>query len=169
MKQAKTEGRTIPVVSNFQRMARRPGGMAKERVIHQADKDMEEIRPAMVEWLQNQVADLDAAVASIIANEANADTIAQARVISDQVRDLGATLGFPLLTFVAGHLGEIFEALTAGANNLSEIITCHHAVLKLSMMEDYRLMSSEDLPELRDGLSKVLHIARNRAPVALAG
>ena len=74
---------------------------------------------------------------------------------SRQLRDLGTTMGFVLLTFVANNLCEILEGTQAGHEYNMETITCHLDALLLARQRQYREMPLEQLPELIKGLRLV--------------
>ena len=71
------------------------------------------------------------------------------------MRDVGTTMGFELLTFIANTLCKIFDGIKAGAEFKIESVTCHFDALVLIQQEAYRNLRPEELPELSGGLHQV--------------
>jgi hypothetical protein len=68
------------------------------------------------------------------------------------------------VSFVANNFCTICEAVRAGARCEAEIIICHLDALVLGCQAKYRKMTPEDLPELSQGLRRVLESRRLTAP-----
>jgi hypothetical protein len=79
--------------------------------------------------------------------------------ICAQVQDVGTTMGFGLVTFVANALYEILETVKAGAPYDKDMVTCHVDALFFVTREPYRNMSPDDVPELTAGLRRLADIA----------
>lgn len=163
---AKSDARVFRVNTQFQVMARRPGGVPKEKAIENANRFVEQAKPEMLRWMKEQVALLDVAIGKIEEDPGAASQIEQAQDLSRQVRDIGTTLGFSLLTFVANNLNEIFETMKQRTYFRKDIVSCHQLALRLSLLEEYRLMNPDNLPELKDGLLQVLAITSRRVDTA---
>src|SRR5262249_56924809 len=80
-----------------------------------------------------------------------------------QLRDIGTTMGYTLLSFIAGNLCEILEDANTDAKSNIETIMCHLDALLLARQARYRDMRPEQLPELTGGLRRVAEFIR-RAP-----
>src|SRR5262249_36697686 len=76
-----------------------------------------------------------------------------------QLRDVGTTMGYELLTFVANNLCELLEeAIPDDETNLESII-CHVDALLLARQKQYRNLRPDQLPELTKGLKLVAKTA----------
>jgi len=71
------------------------------------------------------------------------------------LRDVGATMDFELVTFVANNLCEILDAMKAGAVYDKDAIDCHMDALLLARTEPYRHLRPEQVPEMSSGLRRV--------------
>jgi hypothetical protein len=151
----KTDAREFFVDSNFQKMARRPGGPPREQAIERAQAQIDDMKPAFANWLDQELQELDAAVQQLDLSLDTADQSAR------QLRDVGATMGYELLTFIANNLCEVLSAIKAGADYDQEMIDCHLNALHLSRQEPYRGMRPEQVPELTRGLRRTAELAGN--------
>jgi hypothetical protein len=68
-------------------------------------------------------------------------------------------MGYELVTFVARTLCDILDAFIAGAAYDKEIVDCHSSAFMLARMEQYRNMTPEQVPEMTQGLLRVVEIA----------
>jgi hypothetical protein len=53
-----SETRIFPVDTNFQQMARRPGGMSRDRAIERAEVEITDVRAGFDEWLSRELTEL---------------------------------------------------------------------------------------------------------------
>lgn len=150
--------RIFPVETQFQKMARREGGIPREKAIEEASARVEEIRPGFEDWLVKELEILDGivkAAKAAKAGKAGPDWAEQANHHSRQLRDVGTTMGLVLLTFIAGLLCEILDEIAAGAECNMNSVTCHVDSLFLARQEPYRNMRPEQVPELTKGLRRI--------------
>lgn len=148
--------RVFPVETRFQRMARRAGGIPREKAIESAQARVEENKPGFEDWLNTELAGLIDEVARAQAGTAGPDWIDTANTHSRALRDVGTTMGFELLTYIANSLCEVFDAVADGAELKMESVTCHVDALQLSRQRPYRNMKPEQVPELTSGLKRVV-------------
>jgi hypothetical protein len=147
--------RVFPVETQFQKLARREGGVPRDKAIEQANATVEEVKPDFDEWLGTELDGLNGIIKKAQAGEAETDWAEQANRHSRQLRDVGTTMGFTLLTFIAGSLCEILDEITAGAEYKMETVTCHVDALFLARQKRYRNMRPEQVPELTRGLRRI--------------
>src|SRR5437762_842205 len=119
------EAHTFFVDTRFQRMARRPGGVPREAALESAQSHIDQSKPDFEIWLDAELQNLAAVVRSAEAGAAAPAWPEDVCHRSRQLRDLGTTMGFVLLTFIANNLCEILEATPAGHDCDMETITCH--------------------------------------------
>jgi hypothetical protein len=155
---------TFMVDSHFQKMARRAGGVPRQQALENAQLTIDKIKLSFSDWLEGELKALIAEIRNGKTASAGDVSWAEAATIhARQIRDVGTTMGFELVTFITNNLCEMFEAIVAGANPSNEIIDCHIDALLLAKQEQYRHLRPEQLPELSSGLRRVLEVASNPA------
>lgn len=158
-KDSKPEAHIFYVDTRFQKMARRPGGVAREQALAGAQAQVDELKPDFTDWINQELQELTAALAEAENNSANKSSLERASHNCSQLRDVGATMGFELVTFVANNLCEILDAIMAGAVYDKDMVDCHVNALLLARTEPYRHLSPEQVPEMVSGLRRVAEIA----------
>ncbi len=157
---AEQDAKIFFVDSRFENLARRPGGVPREEAIELARAEIEEIKPRFGDWLDQELLQLGELIRQGESHGPdNADWIEVPYLICHRIRDVGTTMGFELVTFVANNLCEIFEAINAGAEYRADLIDCHIQALLLAKQEQYRNLRPEQLPELSSGLRRVVEYA----------
>jgi hypothetical protein len=152
----KHEAREFLVETRFEKMAKRPGGLPRDRAIKNAQGMIEELKPEFADWVDRKVQESIAAIRRIEQSPDDVGAIDVAHRICGELRDVGATMGFRLVTAVSGNLCEIFEALKAGAPHHKEALDCHVDALALSVQPPYRNMSPDQVPEMMGGLISIV-------------
>jgi len=147
--------RIFPVETQFQKLARREGGVPREKAIEEANSKVGEIKPGFEDWLATELESLDAIVKKAKAGEAGSNWAELANRHCRQLRDVGTTMGFMLLTFIAGSLSEVLDEITAGAEYNLDSVTCHVDSLFLARQKPYRNMRPDQVPELTKGLRRI--------------
>lgn len=158
-KDTKHEAHTFYVDTRFQKMARRPGGMARDRALASAQEHVDELKSDFTVWIDRELDELGASLIDAVANPNNALALDRAYRISSQLRDVGTTMGFELVTFVANNLCEILDAIKSGAPSDKDMIDCHINALLLARTEPYRHLRPEQIPEMASGLRRVVELA----------
>ncbi len=150
------DARIFSVETRFERMARRPGGIQRDRAIERAQAQIEEIKVGFDEWLDGELQKLRDVVAQARAGTARPDWIDFARAISRQAGDVGTTMDFALLTFIANALYDMLDSVAAGADCDMTSIDCYVDALFLARQKRYRHLKPEQVPELTSGLRRVV-------------
>lgn len=145
--------------TRFERMARRPGGVAREQALANAQAKVEELTPDFADWLDAALLELKDALSKLADDPKNTDAIERADNACSQLRDIGATMGYSLVTFVANSLCTILEAIQTGAAYDKDIVDCHINALFLVRTEPYRNLTPDQVPEMSNGLLRVVEIA----------
>ncbi len=153
------DARTFAVDTRFQQMARRPGGTPRERALQNAQTEIEQSKPRFDLWLDQELDALTELVRNAEAGAGDPQWTEKMTHHSRQLRDVGTTLGFPLLTFIAGNLCELLETIRPDATSNLETIACHVNSLLLSRRPEYRNLRPEQVPELSKGLRRVADCA----------
>jgi hypothetical protein len=145
--------------TRFERMARRPGGVARELALEQAQASVDKIKPDFTVWIDHEFHALGVALAEIDRDPHNKNAMERAFHSCAQLRDVSGTMGYELVTFVARTLCDILEAYIAGAAYDKNVVECHANAFMLARMEQYRHLTPEQVPEMTEGLLRVVEIA----------
>ncbi|MEJ2435064.1 MAG: hypothetical protein P8Y53_18595 [Pseudolabrys sp.] len=148
--------RIFSVITRFQELARRAGGVPRDKAIANAQAKIEEIKPGFDDWVTRELQALADTVEEAKSGKARPDWVESANRHCRQLRDVGTTMDFELLTYIADSLCEIFDGITAGAECNMESIACHLDALFLVRQRGYRGMKPEQVPELTQGLRRVV-------------
>jgi hypothetical protein len=155
------------VDGRFEQMARRPGGVPREEAIERALAVIEENKPGFCDWLDRELAELGELIRLNEADDSGqTDWTETAYLQCVRMRDVGTTMGFELVTFIANNLCEIFQAVNGGAEYRGDLVDCHMQAMLLARQEQYRNLRPDQLPELSSGLRRVVEYAPNKAPSA---
>ena len=163
------KGRMFSVETHFQKMAQRPGGIPREKAIENAQSAIEQELPAFEDWLADQFGQLKELVAELQSGAPKPDWLRKAWSLSRQLRDTGTTMGNEMVTVVATTLTRVLEAaIDSGTINIDAII-CHVDALALVRQPPYCFATPKDLPELIQGLEKVVGRVTTPAPTPGSG
>lgn len=141
--------------TRFQTLARRPGGVPRGRAIENALNNVDETKVDFEEWLEHQLEGLIEVTERAKAGAHVDEWIDVALFHAHSLRDVGTTVGFELLTFIAGTFCTILEGIKSGAECNLESLTCHVDALLLIRKKRYRNLRPDQLPELSEGLHRV--------------
>jgi hypothetical protein len=158
-KKTKHDAHIFHVDTRFQRLARRSGGVAREEAIAGAQTQVDELKPDFSDWLNRELEELTAAIADAEGNSGNMLSLDRAYSSCSQLRDVGATMGFDLVTFVATNLCEILDAIKAGAVYDKDKVDCHISAFFLARTDEYRHLRPDQVPEMASGLRRVVELA----------
>jgi len=154
------EGRTFPVETSFQKLARRPGGLPRSQAIEAAQAKIDETKPEFETWLDRELQDLVDLMSAVRDGSAKPHWVEELSSHCRQLRDIGTTMGYTLLTFIANNLCDILENPSRGLEGNLEMITCHIDALLLARQAQYRDLRPDQLPELTGGLRRVAEYVR---------
>jgi hypothetical protein len=149
------EARIFAVETSFQKLARRPGGISRQDAIRHASKKLKDVEPGFDTWLDDELRHLALGLQRIQNDSADAATIEAAGFRCRQLRDVGTTMNCELVSFVAGCLSDVLDALAAGAECDKDSIKCHADALLLARQKQYRHLKPEQVPELTAGLRRI--------------
>jgi len=150
------DARIFMVETRFQKLAKRPGGISREKAIERADARIEEVKPTFDDWLDSELKGFAKLVKDAESGKADPDWIAKANFHARELRDSATTLGFELLSFIAGSLCDILDTVEAGTECNLESIMCHADALMLARQKSYRRLRPDQVPELTRGLRRVV-------------
>jgi len=147
--------RIFDVETDFQQKARRPGGVTREKALKRAQAEIDQCKPEFIDWLDRELQALHVAVRQVEKNSGDPSLIDQAFFRASQLRDVGSTMDYDLVTFVAGNLCDIMEAVRSGAQYDKDSVDCHLEALALATQIQYKNLRADQLPELSQGLRRV--------------
>jgi len=153
------ESRIFSVETRFQQMARRPGGVPREQAIQHAQSQIEAQKPEFAGWLDRELQDLSAAIRHLEAHSDDMPRLEDAYRKCCQLRDVGATMGYQLISIVSSNLCEILDAIKGGAAYHKETVDCHIDALLLTSKPPYSQLRPEQLPEMTAGLRRLVERA----------
>jgi hypothetical protein len=149
------EARVFSPKTRFQTLARRPGGVPRGRALDNAQNKIEEAKLGFDEWLDAEMTELIGAIERARSGAPVDDWIDAAQFHTNQLRDVGTTVGFELLTFISNTLSTILDGIKAGAECNMESLTCHIDSLLLIRQKQFRHLRPDQVPELSRGLHQV--------------
>jgi hypothetical protein len=157
------QSRVFDVETNFQKAAKRPGGIKRDEAVKIATANIEQIKPIFSDWLALEFDEL----LRIVPDRKVRDVkdIAWVEAIdrcSTRLMDAAGTMGYPFVSFVATNLHAVCEAIRDGADYRSEVMACHIDALFLARLPKYKNMRPEDMPELSEGLRQVLASSKQK-------
>jgi hypothetical protein len=155
------EARIFEVETPFHRKARRQGGVSREKAIEAAQARIEEAKPSFESWLDSELKEFASLAERARQGEDGSVWLDAVGFRARQLRDSSTTLGFELLSFIATSLCEILESVEAGAACNMEAVRCHMDALLLAGQKSYRRLRPEQVPDLTDGLHRVVKHVTN--------
>jgi len=145
--------------TRFERLARRPGGVERDAALERAQAAVNDLKSDFSVWIENEFATLNGALKVVDGDPSNKAALERAFHSCAQLRDVSGTMGYELVTFVARTLCDILEAYIAGAAYDKEVVDCHSNAFMLARLEQYRHLTPEQVPEMTEGLLRVVAIA----------
>jgi hypothetical protein len=76
---------------------------------------------------------------------------------------VSATMGYEFMSYVANNLCLMFEAVKRGADYRRDVMVCHLDALALGRKDKFSRMKPEDVPDLTEGLRRVLESPKLKA------
>jgi hypothetical protein len=137
-------------------MARRPGGMSRNRAIERAEIEIAEVKVEFDEWLSREMTELTTAFEAARDNPNDPERLAELANRGRQLRDVTATIRLELLSFVAASLCDLLDSVSAETEFPIDSIVCHLDALNLSARPDFRELRPDEVPELTKGLRRVV-------------
>ena len=153
------EVRTFFAETRFERMARRPGGISREQALERAQSEVNSLKPAFSNWLDTELEDLATIARNLRGTQTDAVALEQLYRSSTQLQNIGATMGYPLITVVATNLCEVLGSLKNGAPLNQAVIDCHLNALFLARQDNYRDLQSGQVAQVIDGLKQILQLS----------
>ncbi|HEY6255342.1 MAG TPA: hypothetical protein VIY51_06060 [Xanthobacteraceae bacterium] len=141
--------------TRFQTLARRPGGVPRGQAVDNALNNVEETKLGFDEWFEGELNGLIDAIERAKSGAHVDDWIDAAIFHTHNLRDVGTTVGFELLTFISSTFCTILDGIKSGVECNVESLTCHVDALLLIRKKQYRNLRPDQLPELSRGLHRV--------------
>jgi len=93
--------REFPVETDFQRRSAGPGGVTRNQAVGDAEAQIETLKEEFTDWLKDGLTRLQNAIQLAETYPDNAMLLEDAFRSSCELRDIGTTVGYELVTFVA--------------------------------------------------------------------
>src|SRR5262245_50084590 len=106
--------REFAVETDFQRKACRPGGVTRRQAVGRARAQIETLQSEFTDWLHEGFNRLQAAVQLVEVDPENGTLLKDALRSSCELRDVGTTMGYAIVTFVAERHCEVLDAVHGG-------------------------------------------------------
>src|SRR5262245_48626475 len=153
------EARVFSVETRFQRLARRPGGVSRDTALERAQSNIERLKPEFAGWLDHELQDLTVAIRRLEGYPNDVSRIEEAHRRSCQLRDVGTTMGFELVTIISNNVCEILDAIKDGAPYRKDTVDCHLDALPRPSKAPYCHMRPEQMSEMIGGLRRLVEQA----------
>jgi hypothetical protein len=157
------EAREFHVETKFQQYAKRSGGIPREQAIINAQTTVAALKPTFETWVDDELAKLMKVVPAEGADVAGSAWMDAADLHCQRLADVSATMGYDFVSYVANNLCLMFEAIKRGADYRRDVMVCHLDALALGRKDKFARMKPEDVPDLTDGLRRVLESAKFKA------
>lgn len=136
-----------------------PGGIPMEEALNRATAAIEQARPDIEIWMDTALAEIGRVAASVKAKGIEGESLEMLKRNASYLHDLGTTMGFPLITFVAKNFCDVLETVQSNSPSGRAMIECHASALALARHDKYRNLKPEQVADLTEGLLSVLKIA----------
>ena len=149
--------KVIKVESRFARMALREGGISADSAIAAATAFVDDQRARYFDWVTADLLALDAQVSAL--HDKNGDDASHrdaAYYKAAQIRDLGGTFGYQVITETADSLCELLYRFKAAGRYSREALDTHMGAMKMVCARDVESMSPAMRQMLLEGLHKVV-------------
>lgn len=150
-----TEARIFDVETRFHQLAKRPGGIPRDKAIEEAFASIDEKKPGFDEWVLIEMQGLAAAIDTARTGASAEKWVERANVHSRNMRDVGTTMGAELMTFIANALCEVLDGIEAGLPYDLATLVCYFDALVLVRQPEYRGVRPDQVPELTRGLRRI--------------
>jgi hypothetical protein len=151
-----TEARIFQVDTNFQQMARRPGGISRDRAIEWAETEIADLEANFDEWLNRELTELAIALAAARDHPHDSEPLVALADRCRQLCDVTAVMRFELLSFVAASLCDLLDSINVEAELPVDSIVCHLDSLSLAARPHLRRLRPEQARELTKGLRRLV-------------
>lgn len=119
------------------RLAQRFGALNPD-ALAKAEAALKGLSASFGQWLENEVTKLEAARAAIAARGMSSETADQLYVHAHDLKGLGTTYGFPLITRVAGSLCKLMSDREARPQIPVELLDAHLEAIRTIIRDDMR-------------------------------
>ena len=149
--------------SRFERMARRPGCISRHDALAKAEAQIDELKSGFNDWLDHELGNLTEALAKVERDFNDSTSLDSAYRNCAQLQGVCAAMGYNLVTFVAENLCKVIETVMSGSVYDKDMIDCHINAFWLAKTDEYRSMSPAQVPEMAQGLRRVVELASKKS------
>ncbi len=128
---ANKKAKVIGAESRLSQLALRPGGVSRDVAVESANAAVDDLRTDYPKWLESDLAALQDLILNTHANGGqDREELEEIYRKAAQIRDLGTSFDFPLITAAADSLCELIYRLMESSAYDSRGIDCHVKALK---------------------------------------
>ena len=160
------EAREFHVETKFQQMAKRPGGTSRDQALINAQASVATLKPGFETWLDDEITLLLRSIPKEGDDLRDKEWMTPADTHCQHLADVSATMGYEFVSYVANNLCLMFDAIRHGAEYRRDVMKCHVDALMLGRKDKFRRMKPDDVPELTEGLRRVLASQKPKAAAA---
>ncbi len=143
--------------TRFHRLAKREGGITLDEAIRRADEFVSTVKPKYLDWVAEDVRSLATALAALSGHApASPKDLDTAFHGARKIRDLGTTMGYPVITIVASSLCDLLERFKGGNVYSQPAIDTHMSSLLLVSSSAYDDLQQTVKDDLLPGLRRVV-------------
>ena len=153
--------RIFRVRTQFEQMARRPGGLAPAEAIARATKEVEAKRPEFDAWYEERLSKLHLIVTMAERMTTEAGWEYGANRLCRELCDIAVTMGFELLAVVADSLCSLFDTVGTNGHKNLESIRCHMDALVLASKSRHCPLNPDQVEEMTKGLHQIAKRLQN--------
>jgi hypothetical protein len=156
------------LTARFARLAKRPGGQPRNVALQRARTEIDRLKPEMSQLIVVGCRDLEVALNAARGDDPDrAQHLEQAYTISDSLREVAGTLGFPFVGLIASNLCTIFETVKAADIPCPfAVLACHIQALQFARANLSQPKMTPDLQELAEGLARTVQLVEDAAAAA---
>lgn len=158
---SKGRGFLYDVTTRFQKLARRSTSLTRDKALNDAGQVIESLAGAFKEDFRQKIDLLAEQAARRRAGDTPVEWYETLCSISRELRDVGETFGYPLITFVAGNLCTILDGV--GPQIGLATVDCHIDALRCKDMERIRHKGVDRFTDLCEGLRRLAAFELERA------
>ncbi len=158
--------RLLTIETRFETLARRPGGVPRNSAIATANSNIAATAPDFCRALTARIEKLEKSLNDDVPDSVISATGPFMSEINE-LRDIGAIVGFPSVTLIAGELCRLFDKADGGTRNAT--VGCFVRSLSLCMRREYRHTDQSEVQRLVTNLKDLTAKELSRGQMSTSG
>ena len=133
-----------------------------EEAIKKAEQALENLKTEFAQWIDEDIARLDAARKAVAEQNASDESIAHLKLTAHDLKGLGQTYNFPLVARLAASLYNLLENLPVEVNLPKDLLDAHVEGIRAMVRHDVREGTDETGVALATELEQLVNAAVNQ-------